>query len=103
MEETSRVLFGAGFTELDAPSQDMILTRVQQGDPPGEIWTQLPSHVFFSKVLAVAVVKTYYAHPAAWNEIGYHGPSSPRGYSRIGDGVVDPWDVQVEGPEHDTR
>jgi hypothetical protein len=103
IEETSRVLFGAGFTALDTPSQDMILKRVQQGDPPGETWMQLPSHVFFSKVLTVAVVKTYYAHPASWNEIGYHGPSSPRGYSRIWDGGVDPWDAQVEGQEHDTR
>jgi hypothetical protein len=48
IEETSRVLFGAGFTALDTPSQDMILKRVQQGDPPGETWMQLPSHVFFS-------------------------------------------------------
>lgn len=100
IDETARVFFNAPFHELDAPSQDMILKRVQQGDPPGETWKQLPSHVFFSKVLAVEVVKVYYAHPAAWNEIGYHGPSSPRGYSRIWDGGVDPWDAQVEGPSH---
>jgi hypothetical protein len=98
VDETAQVFFGAPFHELDAPSQDMILKRVAQGDPPGEIWRRLPSHVFFSKVLAIEVVKIYYAHPAAWNEIGYHGPSSPRGYSRIWDGGVDSWDAQVEGP-----
>jgi len=103
IDETAQVLFGAPFHELDAPSQDMILKRVQQGDPPGETWKELPSHIFFGKVLAVEIVKIYYAHPAAWNEIGYHGPSSPRGYSRIWDGGIDPWDAQVEGPSHDTH
>jgi hypothetical protein len=38
-------------------------------------------------------VKTYYAHPSAWNEVRYNGPSSPRGHRRIWEGGVDPWEA----------
>ncbi len=30
------------------------------------------------------VVGAYYAHPTAWNEIGWGGPACPRGYVRLG-------------------
>ncbi len=36
----------------------------------------------------------YYSHPLAWNEIGYGGPSSPRGHVRKWEGGVDPWEAQ---------
>ena len=96
IDETARSFFHTRFADLDEASQDMILKRVQQGDPPGSTWRQVPPEVFFKKVLMYSILHIYYAHPAAWNEIGYHGPSSPRGYSRIWDGGVDPWDAAVE-------
>ena len=40
--------------------------------------------VFFAKRLLPDVVFAYYAHPTAWNEIGFGGPASPRGYVRMG-------------------
>ena len=42
--------------------------------PPQTFWT---SHVIHD------VVGAYYAHPAAWSEIGWGGPASPRGYVRL--------------------
>jgi hypothetical protein len=30
------------------------------------------------------VLAAFYAHPWAWNEIGYGGPAYPRGYMRLG-------------------
>lgn len=103
IDETARALYNKAFSDLESDPQRLVLERLQQGEPPGETWKILPSHVFFSKVLTVAVVKIYYAHPMAWNEIGYHGPSSPRGYSRIWDGGIDPWDAQAEHGAHNDR
>jgi Gluconate 2-dehydrogenase subunit 3 len=97
IDESARSFYRVRFADIDEASQDMILKRVQQGDPPGETWKQVPPKPFFSKMLMYSVLHIYYAHPAAWNEIGYHGPSSPRGYSRIWDGGLDPWDAVAEG------
>lgn len=96
IDQTSEAVFGAPFVALDPVAQDTVLRKIQHDEAPGETWRKIPAHVFFSKVLTIAVVKTYYAHPAAWNDIGYHGPSSPRGYSRFWDGGVDPWDAEFE-------
>jgi len=98
IDETTEAVFGAPFVTLDAKAQDSVLRKLQRDEAPGKTWQRIPAHVFFSKVLTIAVIKTYYAHPAAWNEIGYHGPSSPRGYSRFWDGGVDPWDAEFEEP-----
>ncbi len=81
------------FVELAPPSQDVVLSHVQRGDAPGEAWKLLPAARFFESVLALTIVRIYYAHPLAWNEIGYGGPSSPRGYARKREGGVDPWEA----------
>jgi hypothetical protein len=31
-----------------------------------------------------AVLSAFYAHPWAWNEIGFGGPAYPRGFMRLG-------------------
>ena len=97
IDETAQALFGGkSFAELDPLSQDVVLTHIARGDAPGETWKQLPAARFFKSVLSITVVKIYYAHPAAWNEIGYGGPSSPRGHVRKWEGGVDPWEAQEE-------
>ena len=98
IDETARLLFdGQPFADLDPCAQDSVLGRLQRGDPPGETWRRLPAARFFTDVICVTVVKIYYAHPLAWNEIGYNGPSSPRGHVRKGEGRVDPWEAQEPG------
>ena len=95
IDEAARALFdGRPFAELDSLSQDVVLRHVERGDPPGAAWEKLPAARFFRDVLSITVVKIYYAHPAAWNEIGYNGPSSPRGHVRKWEGGVDPWEAQ---------
>jgi hypothetical protein len=97
IDEAARALFdGRIFTELDALSQDVVLTHVARGDAPGAAWQQLPAARFFKSVLSITVVKIYYAHPLAWNEIGYNGPASPRGHVRKWEGGVDPWEAREE-------
>lgn len=97
IDEAARALFnGKFFTELDPLSQDVVLTHVAQGRAPGAAWEQMPAAQFFKNVLCITVVKIYYAHPAAWNEIGYSGPSSPRGHVRKWEGGVDPWEAEEQ-------
>ena len=97
IDEAARALFGGKpFIDLDALSQDVVLSHVERGRPPGAAWEKLPAARFFKSVLCVAVVKVYYAHPLAWNEIGYNGPSSPRGHVRKWEGGVDPWEAREE-------
>ena len=38
--------------------------------------------------------QAYYAHPSAWNEIGFGGPASPRGYVRMDFNRRDPWEAR---------
>ena len=98
IDETARALFdGKTFCALDPLSQDVVLHHVERGDAPGATWERLPPARFFRSVLSITIVKTYYAHPLAWNEIGYSGPSSPRGHVRKWTGGVDPWEARGEG------
>lgn len=92
IDQGARARFSRIFVELEAASQDVVLRDVQRGTISGEAWASVPAARFFSAVLVPSIVKTYYAHPMAWEEAGYHGPSSPRGHARKGLDGVDPWE-----------
>jgi len=95
VDEAATALFAARlFSDLDALSQDVVLTQIERGKAPGSVWQKLPPKRFFTSVLLVSIVQIYYSHPLAWNEIGYSGPSSPRGHVRKWEGGVDPWEAQ---------
>jgi hypothetical protein len=51
-------------------------------------------HIFFRHLLVKTAAGIYYAHPAAWSEIGFGGPASPRGYVRLGFDQRDPWEAK---------
>lgn len=97
--EAARMLHAREFTALAPEQQDDVLRRISHAQAPGETWTRLDACRFFASILCETVVKTYYAHPTAWNETGYHGPASPRGHVRKWIGGVDPW----EPHERETR
>ena len=94
IDESAHAIHARPFADLGVASQDEVLALVQRGEAPGDVWRRLPGARFFRDVLCLTVVKIYYAHPAAWSEIGYSGPSSPRGHVRNWMGGVDPWDAQ---------
>jgi hypothetical protein len=94
IEESARVIHARAFADLDIAAQDSVLTLVQRAEAPGDVWKRLPAARFFRDVLCLTVVKIYYAHPSAWSEIGYSGPSSPRGHVRNWMGGADPWEAQ---------
>jgi hypothetical protein len=56
----------------------------------------MPPKRFFDGTLLRHVVSVYYAHPAAWNEIGFGGPAYPRGFARLGAGQREHWEKPPE-------
>ena len=93
----SRRRFGMEFRTLPETSQDAVLRAIQAGDVNPPVWARLPAQRFFTTVLLKEVVGEYYAHPAAWSEVGFGGPASPRGYVRLGMNQRDPWEAREGG------
>ncbi|HEU0169519.1 MAG TPA: gluconate 2-dehydrogenase subunit 3 family protein [Chloroflexota bacterium] len=88
-------MFGKAFVELAPTEQDEVLLTLHDGKPPAgeDIWKQVPAVHFWVQILNDAV-EAYYAHPYAWDEIGFGGPAFPRGYFRLNFGEPEPWEVE---------
>jgi hypothetical protein len=95
--ETAHGLFGIAFVELPRADQEEVIRQVAEGSPPGETWQSLPA-VFFFQLFMGDVITNYYAHPAAWAEIGFNGPASPRGHIRLRLNFRDPWEAREYQP-----
>lgn len=85
------------FTALEPLEQDQVLLTLHDGNPPAgaEIWERVSVNHFWAMLLQ-DTVSIYYAHPYAWDEIGYGGPAYPRGYIRLRNGQPEPWEVQEQ-------
>jgi hypothetical protein len=90
VDQTSQARYSRRFVDLRPNEQDAVLSGVQSGAAEGEVWQSLKADAVFEKVVQ-QVASIYYAHPAAWAEIGWPGPASKRGYMRTGYGQRDPW------------
>jgi hypothetical protein len=99
----SRRRHNVGFAELDAAEQDALLRAVQEGAVCDAVWDGIPPVIFFAKRLLPDIVTLYYAHPTAWNEIGFGGPASPRGYVRMDFDRRDPWEAAEAKAGRDTK
>jgi hypothetical protein len=89
---------GRGFAELSDEDQDALLSAMQQGKISGERWAGVDAKRFFERRILVDVPPLYYGHPKAWNEIGFGGPASPRGYVRLDGNRPDPWEAIEASP-----
>jgi hypothetical protein len=94
VEEIAQHLHGTSFVTLDPAEQDEIILSLRDNNPPAgdEVWQRFPAIRFF-ELLVTDAVDAYYAHPYAWDEIGFGGPSYPRGYMRLENGLPEPWEV----------
>ncbi|HEY3113684.1 MAG TPA: gluconate 2-dehydrogenase subunit 3 family protein [Gemmatimonadaceae bacterium] len=102
-DQTAQTLYGHAFVELGPAQQDEVLHLIESGKARDSTWERMSGSRFFKSVLCVSVVKAYYSHPTAWSEIGYSGPSSPRGHVRIWIGGVDPWEPHERPTRWDTE
>lgn len=98
IDEEAKSAYGCGFQELSPDQRHALLQQVDDGkaDAGASHWKGLPPKQFFRHVLLKEAVKVYYAHPLAWNEIGFGGPAAPRGYLRLGPDMRDPWEAEEE-------
>jgi hypothetical protein len=93
IQAIAQALCGVPFEEASPNDQDRILKTIRDDAPPAgeEIWRRVPPKPFWSLMLR-DVIEVYYAHPWAWDEIGFGGPAYPRGYMRLEGGKPEPWE-----------
>ena len=89
---------GRGFAQLCWTEQAELIQAVQSlgsgawhGLPAARVWS------LWTRYAATA----FYAHPWAWNEIGFGGPAYPRGYENLGLDRREPWEVPDAHPDRD--
>jgi hypothetical protein len=97
IEEIARLKDGRGFLDLTPLEQDKLLKTLHDGKPEGAhaIWERMPVHRFWMLLVQDAIA-AYYAHPYAWDEIGFGGPAYPRAYMRLERGEEEPWEVSEQ-------
>lgn len=102
IQAIAEFLFHRPFTDLEPGDQDAVLKTLHDNDPPAgdEVWQRLDVQRFWLMLLG-DVVGIYYAHPFAWDEIGFGGPAYPRGYFRLLGGQPEPWEVAEKRYEWD--
>ena len=94
IEAIARHMFNRPFTELQPLGQDQVLKTIHDCNPPAghDVWQKMSVMRFWMLIMQDAV-DAYYAHPYAWDEIGFGGPAYPRGYMRLEGGKPEPWET----------
>lgn len=98
LDAEARTRHGRPFHDLSSAEQDGLLGAVQKGLADHAAWGDMPARLFFEKRAVRDIVAAYYAHPKAWNEIGFGGPAAPRGYVRLQADRRDPWEASEARP-----
>ncbi|MBX4970026.1 hypothetical protein ABID08_005843 [Rhizobium binae] len=93
LQDEARLRHGEDFISLIGAQHQALLDDIAKGTTTSPLWGDMPARQFFAKRVLHDLVSTYYAFPAAWNEIGFGGPASPRGYVRLGFDRRDPWEA----------
>jgi Gluconate 2-dehydrogenase subunit 3 len=98
LDEDATARFGGSFPDLDRQRQAELIGAVQQlGDGR---WHGMRASRVWSLWTRYAA-SAFYAHPWAWNEIGFGGPAYPRGYRNLGLDRREPWEVPDAHPNRD--
>ena len=94
IDAEARYRHDCGFPELGPEQADRLLADLEACRVNRDLWQALDPDWFFVTVLVKTIASYYYSHPAAWSEIGFGGPASPRGYVRLGVDGRDPWEAK---------
>ena len=100
LDQDAQAQYHAAFERLAPDQQDALLQRMQRGELSGPAWGDMPCKLFFEHRVLPDIAHVYYGHPTAWNEIGFGGPASPRGYVRMGLDRRDPWEAVAGSGNH---
>ncbi len=95
LESDAHAAVGICFADLDPQGQRDIIERVRLCE--GE-WHGLPAKRVFSLWMRYAC-GAFYAHPWAWNEIGFGGPAYPTGYKHLALDGRENWEVRERDAE----
>jgi hypothetical protein len=95
INEEAKLRYGGDFTSLPHLQQDIVLKAIHDGKPQAakKIWQEMSVHRFWQFIMNDAI-EAYYAHPWAWDEMGFGGPAYPRAYTRLERGEPEPWEVE---------
>lgn len=93
IDEMAQEIYDKPFVDLQPMQQDHLLKSLHDGKPAAghEVWNKLPVERIWHLMVGDCV-RAYYAHPWAWDEIGYGGPAYPRAYTRLEGGQPEPWE-----------
>ncbi|MBO0885781.1 MAG: gluconate 2-dehydrogenase subunit 3 family protein [Acidimicrobiales bacterium] len=84
LDEMAALAYGAtSFAACDPDSAVAIVGQLAEGQVAGDSWKGLDAKRAWV-VCTRMIVTAFYAHPWAWNEIGFGGPAYPRGFMRMG-------------------
>jgi len=97
INQESQARYTGNFIDLPHLQQEAVLKAVHDGKPEAArpIWKQMSIRRFWQLLMQDAI-EAYYAHPWAWDEIGFGGPAYPRAYTRLERGEPEPWEVEEE-------
>jgi hypothetical protein len=101
LDAEAHALHGKPFAQLGGRQQDDLLTAMQKDQLHHPAWGTMPAKVFFSERVVHDITAAYYGHPTAWNDIGFGGPASPRGYVRLAANARDAWEPAEAKPGHE--
>ncbi len=103
LDQTTQALFHQSFADLDGANQDRVLETIRAGSPPGEAWQRMPARRWWVYIALRQITGIYYAHPYAWEEIGFGGPAYPRGYIALNQGAPEPWEAREVADERESK
>jgi hypothetical protein len=98
LDDDSRQRCGLPFAEAPEKDQLAVIQAVQ--DLKSGDWHGLNAARVWSLWTRYACTALY-AHPRAWDEIGFSGPAYPRGYKNAGVGRLEPFEVADTRPAED--
>jgi hypothetical protein len=98
LDEDSQAMHSAEFARASVEEQRAVIQAVQ--DLGAKDWHGLNAAHVWSLWTRYACT-SFYAHPSAWNEIGFPGPAYPRGYNNPGVGALEPFEVADTSPASD--
>ena len=96
-EQMAQDVYGIAFHELPTLDQEKLILSIHDAEPAGAkgLWKQMNVERFWT-MLVSDCCSVYYAHPYAWDEVGFGGPAYPRGYMRLEEGEREPWEVKEQ-------